>query len=326
MRKSQKFLFDVALSFAGEDRAYVEKTASFLARMGFRVFYDKYEKVTLWGKDLYTHLSDIYFRHARYTVIFISQHYAKKVWTNHERKSAQARAFLSKKEYILPARFDNTKLPGILPTTGYINLREIKPRQLAGLIKEKIGHFERFEFFPEDIDRLYSFFKAKDGEAKEEIFELTKAIFDDLCLMTEEERRILGIVLANACPGGERKNNFHIEMEYLMRLILLSKEQILSMFSRLSSFGFVASIYKYKPHWSTSKGVIKKCNEALEIRYCPRIVGFRGNYSFFLRGLFDCVATQACEQCKVKAFVNVDFSLLSSLAGFPEANVEPLSS
>ncbi|MGP8049154.1 MAG: hypothetical protein ACLPYB_00960 [Desulfobaccales bacterium] len=34
--------FDVALSFAGEDRKYVEEVASNLRKMGIKVFYDKY--------------------------------------------------------------------------------------------------------------------------------------------------------------------------------------------------------------------------------------------------------------------------------------------
>ena len=43
--------FEVALSFAGEDRSYVEAVASYLKDRGVRVFYDAYEKVDLWGKD-----------------------------------------------------------------------------------------------------------------------------------------------------------------------------------------------------------------------------------------------------------------------------------
>ena len=87
--------FDVALSFAGEDRDYVQSTAEVLRLMGLRVFYDKYEEVSLWGKNLYDHLARIYGSSARYTIMFISKHYAKKLWTNHERQSAQAKAFLS---------------------------------------------------------------------------------------------------------------------------------------------------------------------------------------------------------------------------------------
>lgn len=44
--------YDVALSFAGEERPYVEAVADALRNAGVKVFYDDYEKVTLWGKDL----------------------------------------------------------------------------------------------------------------------------------------------------------------------------------------------------------------------------------------------------------------------------------
>jgi hypothetical protein len=137
---SPTFQYDVALSFAGEDREYVEEVASILKSLGIRVFYDKYEKVSLWGKNLYSHLQDVYAQRARYTVMFISKHYKEKLWTNHERESAQARAFTEKEEYILPARFDDTQIPGILPTVGYINLNDYTPKELADLISKKIGH------------------------------------------------------------------------------------------------------------------------------------------------------------------------------------------
>jgi len=48
--------YDVALSFAGEDREYVEIVADILHELGVKVFYDKYEEADLWGRDLYTHL------------------------------------------------------------------------------------------------------------------------------------------------------------------------------------------------------------------------------------------------------------------------------
>jgi hypothetical protein len=51
------FDHDIALSFAGEQRAQVEKIAECLKSAGARVFYDKYSKAELWGKDLYQHIS-----------------------------------------------------------------------------------------------------------------------------------------------------------------------------------------------------------------------------------------------------------------------------
>lgn len=95
--------YHVALSFAGEDRAYVERVATQLVSEGVTVFYDKFEEATLSGKNLYTHLSDVYENKALFTVMFISDHYKNKLWTNHERESAQARAFENNREYILPA-------------------------------------------------------------------------------------------------------------------------------------------------------------------------------------------------------------------------------
>src|ERR1700754_70184 len=86
------FEYDVALSFAGEDRVYVEQVATLLREAGLKVFYDGFEEVSLWGKNLYDHLSQVYGQKARYTVMFISRHYANKIWTTHERKSAQERA------------------------------------------------------------------------------------------------------------------------------------------------------------------------------------------------------------------------------------------
>lgn len=131
--------FHVALSFAGEDRTYVEEVANTLRTEGVDVFYDKFEEVDLWGKDLYTHLSDVYQNRAVFTVMFVSDAYRKKLWTNHERKSAQARAFAESQEYILPAFFDETvEVPGLLKTTGHIALAGRKPASLAELIVKKL--------------------------------------------------------------------------------------------------------------------------------------------------------------------------------------------
>lgn len=130
--------FDIALSFAGEDRAYVDAVANALRNAGVKVFYDLFEEVDLWGKDLYTHLSELYQKRARFTVMFISDAYSKKLWTNHERRAAQARAFQEAQEYILPVRFDDTDIPGVLPTVGYISLQDRTPDQLALLITKKL--------------------------------------------------------------------------------------------------------------------------------------------------------------------------------------------
>jgi len=86
----EEFDYEIAFSFAGEDRTVVEELAKRLDDKGVR---DAYEKSMLWGKDLYQHLQVVYRDRARYCIIFVSAAYARKVWTRHELKQAQARAF-----------------------------------------------------------------------------------------------------------------------------------------------------------------------------------------------------------------------------------------
>ena len=135
----QQYEYDIALSFAGEDRQHAEELANLLESNGYNVFYDKYEQARLWGKDLYAHLSSIYKDKARYCVMFLSKHYAQKLWPNHERQNAQARAFKESREYILPVRLDDTEIPGILPTVGYLDLRQITIEQIYLSLVEKLS-------------------------------------------------------------------------------------------------------------------------------------------------------------------------------------------
>ena len=136
--RSDDFAFDVALSFAGENRDVVEELASLLVRDNVRVFYDSYEMANLWGKDLYQHLQGVYRDQARYCIIFVSEPYAQKVWTRHELKQAQARAFRENREYILPVRLDDTEVHGLNATTGYFDLRQHSVKELRGVILEKL--------------------------------------------------------------------------------------------------------------------------------------------------------------------------------------------
>jgi hypothetical protein len=134
--------FDVVLSFAGEDRPYVAKVASFLRSKGVRVFYDVDEEAQLWGKDLSEHLDMIYRRSGHYCVVFISEHYARKMWTRHERRSALARAISENAEYVLPARFDDTDIHGISPSVAYVSASDKTPTQLGKVLLKKLGRLQ----------------------------------------------------------------------------------------------------------------------------------------------------------------------------------------
>jgi hypothetical protein len=136
--ENKEYKYDVAFSFAGEDRAYVEKVASIITK-SVEVFYDDFEKIDLWGKDLAIHLDYVYNKSARFFIPFISKHYKDKMWTKHELKSALQRAIREKGEYILPARFDDTEIEGINTNIKYIDLRKFDEESFANTILEKLG-------------------------------------------------------------------------------------------------------------------------------------------------------------------------------------------
>ena len=106
--------FDVSLSFAGEDRGYVEQIAIKLKTMGLNVFYDQFYSCELWGEDLFELLDDVYRKQSRYVIIFASSNYAGKLWTTHERRSAQARVLLERQDaYLLPVVWMTLKYPDL---------------------------------------------------------------------------------------------------------------------------------------------------------------------------------------------------------------------
>ena len=60
--RAKLFLYDIALSFAGDNRETSQKLANVLKRRTVRVFYDEDQQAELLVKNLYTYLYDVYAR------------------------------------------------------------------------------------------------------------------------------------------------------------------------------------------------------------------------------------------------------------------------
>ena len=131
--------WDVALSFAGAQREYVERVAVVLKARGVRCFYDADEQVELWGRHLAEELPSVYAGQAALVVVFISAQYAAGDWTRVERQAALARAVRERREYVLPARFDDTVLPGLLEDVVAVDLRRHTPERFADLVAAKLA-------------------------------------------------------------------------------------------------------------------------------------------------------------------------------------------
>ena len=130
--------WDVALSFAGAQRAYVEQVAEALKARGVRCFYDADEQIELWGRYLAEELPAIYGEQAGAVVVFVSAEYVARDWTRLERRAALDRAVRERREYVLPARFDDTPVPGLLAGMVTVDLRGRSPEQFADMIIGKL--------------------------------------------------------------------------------------------------------------------------------------------------------------------------------------------
>jgi len=138
----EAFEFDVAMSFAGEDRYRVEPIVRMLEDAGIRVFYDSDRKAALWGKDLPEELHRVYAMNAFRIIMFISAAYKDKPFPTLEKRSASSTAIADPSvPYILPIRLDDTEIPGLPTSIAYIDGRVETPDQIVEHILDHLRQF-----------------------------------------------------------------------------------------------------------------------------------------------------------------------------------------
>ena len=135
------YKYDVALSFAGENRDFAEAIATALQAENVKVFYDEFNTADLWGEDLSVKLRDIYFTDSRYCIMILSDYYLEKVWTVWELRNAIEKSIQERGEaYILPVRLNGFSgdVPGLLSTIGYVSAKSTEPGKVADTFLKKI--------------------------------------------------------------------------------------------------------------------------------------------------------------------------------------------
>lgn len=303
--------YDVALSFAGEQRPYVDAVAAALRDRGVRVFYDSYEQVNLWGKDLYEHLDYVYQRAARYCVVFASAEYAQKAWTNHERKSAQAKAIQEHTEYILPARFDATEIPGIRGTVGYIDLSTVAPEDLALMIETKLGPRSRTKFFPPVPDLLFEALEAQTTHEETYILDTARQFYASLGRMAVEERTLLFEVFAYGCDS-QLPDNVHVSLDLLRRVTGKPPVEIYKTLRGMGSIGLDVTRRVADDHDE---------DDMIEVRWLEGVQYHdeeQDDYSLehstaIARATLRGASGEGCRECALAAVTALDFSALSSV-------------
>jgi TIR domain-containing protein len=133
--------FQVALSFAGEHRNFVAGVAEHLSRnLGQnRVFYDRYYEAELARPNLDTYLMDIYREHADLIAIFLCSNYTQKEWCGLEWRVVRDVLKSRRDSEIMPFKFDDVFIEGLLSIDGYIDIDNRTPKEVAYLILQRIN-------------------------------------------------------------------------------------------------------------------------------------------------------------------------------------------
>jgi hypothetical protein len=136
---SKRFL--VALSFPGEKRGFVETVANTIADVigKEKVLYDRYLQAELARLNLDLHLGRLYHDESELIVPFFCADYERKEWCGLEWRQIRDLAKQRKDEQIMPFRFDDTPIPGVLSIDGYLPIGDRSPQQVADLILERLA-------------------------------------------------------------------------------------------------------------------------------------------------------------------------------------------
>jgi hypothetical protein len=132
------YVYDVAISFAGADRAVAERVAHRLKAAGLRVFYDRDEQHLLLGEDLAALLHNTYYADSRFAVVVISRAFLASKWAgNWELKAVLARMQQQHSGYVLPYVMEDVPVPGLNPTLGYVAAVDFTAEEFAELVVRK---------------------------------------------------------------------------------------------------------------------------------------------------------------------------------------------
>jgi hypothetical protein len=134
-------VYDLAVSFAGEHRSYVEQTVRACEQLGLRVFYDRNMSNEWWGKNFIREQRTVYGSRTRYFVPFISTEYLAKPIPMDEFSSAMMTAVKQGDGYILPVLIGDVRVPHDLlhPHIHYLRADEYTPNLLAEQLHAKVA-------------------------------------------------------------------------------------------------------------------------------------------------------------------------------------------
>ena len=128
------------MSFPGEKRDYVRRVAESLAEELGRenVLYDKYLAAELARPNLDLYLGALYREDTQLLVPFLCADYQRKNWCGLEWRQIRDLLFQWEGKRIMPFRFDDTPIPGMLSIDGHVMIGDRAPHEVAELILQRL--------------------------------------------------------------------------------------------------------------------------------------------------------------------------------------------
>ena len=105
--RTDRFEYDVALLFAGEDREVAGRLADACRARTMSVLLDDYDATQKPGTDILTHIAEIFRTRAWCCLVLLSRRYPLAQWTAKEQTLVQQHALRDAEAYILPVRLDD---------------------------------------------------------------------------------------------------------------------------------------------------------------------------------------------------------------------------
>lgn len=135
-----KHQFEVALSFPGEIRDYIEPIVAELERTigPNSYFYDNNYKAQLARPSLDLLLQSIYKDRAKLIVVFLCEKYQEKKWCGIEFNAIRQILFDKQHDKIMYIKMDDGIVEGTFSTDGYIDGRTHNAKQIVEFIKTRI--------------------------------------------------------------------------------------------------------------------------------------------------------------------------------------------
>ncbi len=135
--------FDIAISFAGENRELAKTITDLLQLLDCRVFYDEYFEANYLGQTWSKQFEEIFGQKSRLVVCLLDQHYKEKIWPTFERECFSPRISDAS---VIPIYLDNTKFVGIpqdivgikFTDNQYYSDREFITDHIAYKLEEKL--------------------------------------------------------------------------------------------------------------------------------------------------------------------------------------------